>query len=300
MKYLLILILSSTLLYSCFFYNLNRNTVEFTDPCNNESIFYYSSSSGSGDIYKINTLSLESSIFIDNDSTDGAPRYNAFENELIFTSLKEGAPYLYAKNLDTGIESWKMLNPAGDEVPDWSPIKNEFVYSKATGSGLFDLVIRDLTINIETVLVEDATSDFYPSWSPDGTKILFEYSDSTSTNDIAIINSNGSGFKKIAAHKYYGHPSWAPNGKSVLFYIYQDGQADIYSANIDGTNLTQLTNTPSNELIARYSSDGSKILIGGIVEDDWEVFLMDSDGGNIKRLTNTSGFDGDPIWISCK
>ena len=99
--------------------------------------------------------------------------------------------------------------------------------------------------------------------------------------------------------KLNGHPDWSPDGSEVLFYIYQDGDADLFTLEIESESLTQLTFDSSNQLIGRFSPDGKKIAFGGVVDSDWEVFIMNSDGNGKEQITFNPGFDADPIWIPC-
>src|SRR5215217_6437519 len=48
------------------------------------------------------------------------------------------------------------------------------------------------------------------------------------------------------------------NGK-IAFYGYQDGDADIYKINSDGTGLKQLTNNTVADYDPSWSPDGSKV-----------------------------------------
>jgi len=64
----------------------------------------------------------------------------------------------------------------------------------------------------------------------------------------------------------------------------------------------QLTNNPGyNNVHPAWSPDGSKIAFASIRPPhypDWEIYVMSSDGSNVRRLTNSPGFDGDPEWLA--
>lgn len=71
---------------------------------------------------------------------------------------------------------------------------------------------------------------------------------------------------------------------------------DIFTANMDGTGLTQLTNEPGYDAEATISRDGQKIVFTSTRDGDLELYSMDADGGNVRRLTNDIGYDGGAFY----
>ena len=94
-----------------------------------------------------------------------------------------------------------------------------------------------------------------------------------------------------------------------------DSHYDIYQANSDGSDLVNLTNTAGYDAEGSYSSDGSKILFASnreaygrllsqaeqkLFEDDssyfMDLYIMNADGSNVQKLTNSPGYDGGPFF----
>lgn len=73
---------------------------------------------------------------------------------------------------------------------------------------------------------------------------------------------------------------------------------DVYVANADGTNLTQITHEPGYDAEATISPDGSKIVFTSDRDGDLEIYTMDPDGSNVTRLTNTPGYDGGAFFTA--
>jgi TolB protein len=92
--------------------------------------------------------------------------------------------------------------------------------------------------NIFTV-TNDSIYAEYPSFSPDGTKIVFanNYSGFV-VNELCIINIDGTNFKNIYSSPDYRifSPQYSHDGLKIIFEMNQD----IYSVNTDGTELIQL------------------------------------------------------------
>ena len=86
-----------------------------------------------------------------------------------------------------------------------------------------------------------------PSWSPDGSKIAFQTTETGVTN-IATMNVDGSGFKKITDRPAPDlRPKWSPDGHHIMFVSNADGDFDLWMVNPDGSNLRQLTDHPGDE-----------------------------------------------------
>jgi len=87
------------------------------------------------------------------------------------------------------------------------------------------------------------------SWSPDGKTILFD--DHCS---IFLVNPDGSDLRKLpldtTGYRCPFDPNWSPDGTRIIFglitYTGQGGAGEgIYTAKADGTDLRQVTDTPT-------------------------------------------------------
>ncbi|RKU38297.1 peptidase M28 [Candidatus Poribacteria bacterium] len=106
------------------------------------------------------------------------------------------------------------------------------------------------------------------------------------------------------------------SGKERRYSWDYDAAMDIFSANRDGSNLTQLTDTPGYDAEASYSPDGQHIVFCSLrdaypknqlspkelkqLEVDpayfGEIYIMNADGSNQTRLTDAPGYDGGPFF----
>lgn len=81
----------------------------------------------------------------------------------------------------------------------------------------------------------------------------------------------------------------------IAFVSDRDGNNEIYIMNPDGSDQTNLTNSPKMDWYPDWSPDGKKIIFGSYThprnpddEDDEDIYIMNADGTEVKRLTNTS------------
>jgi len=85
-------------------------------------------------------------------------------------------------------------------------------------------------------------------WSPDGKEIISE----TTQGRLLVVHPDGSGLRMIPLQtgttSYFAfEPDWSPDGTQIVFCMYINGQEDIYTANADGSNVRQVTDTPDFE-----------------------------------------------------
>ena len=71
---------------------------------------------------------------------------------------------------------------------------------------------------------------------------------------------------------------------------------DIFSSNLDGSSLKQITSEAGYDAEATVSEDGSKIVYTSISSGDLEVWTMEPDGSDKRMLTNKLGYDGGPFF----
>lgn len=78
-----------------------------------------------------------------------------------------------------------------------------------------------------------------------------------------------------------------------------DSTFDIFEANLDGTGLRQLTTTKGYDAEGSYSPDGQHIVFcsNRSGEKNYELYVMDKDGKNVRQLTNAPGcYNGGPFF----
>jgi hypothetical protein len=91
-------------------------------------------------------------------------------------------------------------------------------------------------------------------------------------------------------------PAWV-SGERLVYRGCAGPECGLYlTASVeDGTAITQLTHelTDTNP---EASPDGKKIAFMSLRDGNWEVYVMNMDGSEVKRLTNNGDTDGLPIW----
>jgi uncharacterized protein YraI len=85
-------------------------------------------------------------------------------------------------------------------------------------------------------------------------------------------------------------PVFQPTNNQTVVYDGDDGMArdeGLAGLNLD-TNVTWDVTTDANDHSPVFSPDGSKIAVSYLQHDHWEVHVINADGSNRQRLTETS------------
>jgi len=91
-------------------------------------------------------------------------------------------------------------------------------------------------------------------------------------------------------------PAWV-SGERLVYKGCEGAKCGLYLTDslYDGTGITQLTHDIS-DTNPEASPDGKKVAFMSQRDGNWEVYVMNIDGSDLKRLTNNGDTDGLPIW----
>jgi TolB protein len=155
-------------------------------------------------------------------------------------------------------------------------------------------------------------------FSADGKQLIFQATrEGHGCDQIYTMNVDGSNVKMISNGEGRTTCSYFfPGNKRVLYssthlgdkqcpprpdfsrgYVWAVYPAfDVFTANADGSDLKQLTNTPGYDAETTITLDGKKLVFTSMRDGDLDIYTMDADGKNVRRLTNELGYDGGPFW----
>ena len=197
-------------------------------------------------------------------------------------------------------------DPAGSEFDgDLSPDGDWVVYRDSTRG-----INKDDEIFVVGVdgsgrrnLTNDAANDWGPAWSPDGTTIAFNSDRDGGALRGYLVDADGSNLRRLHVDTWFEYPSFSPDGTRIAFMGHAGSSYEIYVADIASGRVEQLTDSSGNDGWPAWSPDGSTIAFSSVRDDCalappsqecWhgaedehsDIWLMDADGLNRRRLTS--------------
>lgn len=179
-----------------------------------------------------------------------------------------------------------------------SKSKELLVFTTAR-DGNFEVYLMKEDSSLMKNLTNAPSTDYGLGWTPDGSKIVF-YSDRTGNDDIWIMGADGTAPVNLTNHPGQDrNAAVSPDGTTIAFTSDRDQQTnEIFLMGTDGSNVRQLTHNHVYCESPAWTMDGKQIVFTRMVpaEDttkpmNGELFIMNMDGSNQKRLTNKNGFD---------
>jgi Tol biopolymer transport system component len=153
--------------------------------------------------------------------------------------------------------------PGGDDIPgDFSPDGNRMVFCRTTLNALF--VVNSNGTGLKQITPQNLVpGDFCGSWSPHGNEIVFSRQVTPDVHSsIWVVHADGTGLHEINVQPASAcgganadpsalgcnEPTWSPDGTKFAFTRSHNNDVDgeIYTVNVDGTGLAQVTNAPGS------------------------------------------------------
>ena len=275
----------------------------------NGKIAFTSNRDGNQEIYLMNADGTGQVRLTNNSGTDNLPAFSPDGRRIAFVS--ENA---------SGTFAIKLMNADGTNQIQLTPIaylntpypwheKRSLSWSPDGGKIAFEENGDIFTINIDgsnrTNLTRDPAGDFEPSWSADGSRIVF-ISTRVSYLTLHSMNADGSNVAALpSAGEFWDmSPDWSPTGDKIVFVVHLEWDLPIvYIANADGSNRQVFDGCGSGSCSTHrnqpgWSPDGTKIVfhIWEYFSDDCEIYVKNLDGTGLTQLTNTTGRNFHASW----
>jgi dipeptidyl aminopeptidase/acylaminoacyl peptidase len=204
-----------------------------------------------------------------------------WQTKAVDSNGKEGAP---PKILEQDIPSemewslngqWIVFSTSSENA--YAGGNSDIFMVKADGSG------KPIT------LTDNPEGDFSPSWSPDGTQIVYEGSLPSEPYGIYLLNVEciRAGTCSPQPHLFLKggtNPRWSPDGKYIAYSTLRSGDS-VFITNADGAGVPWGIG-PIDCVRPQWSPDGKRLSL----ECKDGIYLVDADGSDLVHLLPDGGY----------
>lgn len=182
---------------------------------------------------------------------------------------------IYVANKNGKIIQQLTDSPGYDAEATVSPNGDKIVFT-STRSGDLELWIMDLDGSNQKQITNGLGYDGGAFFSPDGTKLVFRASRPTTPEEIAEYKD------------FLSKDLVAPTNM------------EIYTCNIDGSDLKQITHLGKANWAPYFHPSGQKIIFSSNHQSekgyDFQLFMVGIDGKEIEQITTESKFNAFPMF----
>lgn len=164
-------------------------------------------------------------------------------------------------------------------------------------------------------LTDNKVEDYYPSWFPDGSKIIFsrQISDSPFSMQLFTMNVDGDNQQQLSIDKEFidslkevnlHHPVVAPNKQKIAFVA----STDIYVMDIDGTDIFKISESSSAPSGLTWMPDSESLLYskkGGVYikdiyrKENEKLLFPDRYDASVSKDGKWVVFNSGGIFLNC-
>jgi TolB protein len=272
-------------------------------PDGSQIVFMSDRGGGKDNIYKMAVEPSRPRILFADDTVDIlSPRLSYDGKQIVFAAkLADGSGELRILDLDKGKTRTILKTANIDTFPAWSPDGERIAFSSKIEGNTEICTIKPDGTELQN-LTQDPARDVYPAWSPDGKQLVFSSDRDGGSVEIHlfVMNSDGSSQRRVTEKKGYEmSPAWTPDGTHLLFAGDRaDGRSqglDIFSLDLREPDTEKiLVSRRFHDASPAVSPDGKRVAFDSQSDGNDEIYLINSDGSGLLRLTRNRASDTSP------
>lgn len=119
------------------------------------------------------------------------------------------------------------------------------------------------------------------------------------TKEVYFADYDGANMRRVTVSRSLNTtPHWAPDARAIAYTSWRRGFQDVFVSHIyEGRLESPAGGSPDvHNWLPAWSPDGRQLAFTSNRHGNPELYIMDADGANVRRLTNHPGIDTTPTW----
>lgn len=119
------------------------------------------------------------------------------------------------------------------------------------------------------------------------------------TKEVYFADYDGANMRRVTVSRSLNTtPHWAPDARAIAYTSWRRGFQDVFVSHIYAGRLeSPAGGSPDvHNWLPAWSPDGRQLAFTSNRHGNPELYIMDADGANVRRLTNHPGIDTTPTW----
>lgn len=233
--------------------------------------------------------------------TDAYPAFSPDGSKIAYESNVDGDFDVYVVDLAAGTRAKLTDSPGRDGTPAWSPDGSRIAFmSDRDGNRQVYVMDADGTDPIN--LSDNQWSEEHPTWSPDGTRVLYvsDREAGEGSFDVWEMAADGAGKRRIAATpEVETYASWSADGTRIVCRrVLSEDDWAVLVMDADGSNDRVVAPAPGLDGWPVWTPDGRIVFSSDRSGSSFDLWIVDPDGGEPRRLTFDDERDDRQPWVS--
>ena len=137
---------------------------------------------------------------------------------------------------------------------------------------------------------------YNPSWSPDGTELVFTSSANGAPN-LFVLNIATREVTQLTNDPVEAiNAVWSPDGNTIAFASPRNGNYQVFLIGADGKHERAITSGDFHDLRPSWSPDSDRIAFESRRTGTPQIFVMNAEGEDVTQLTPDEGKYRSPAW----